>query len=268
MGIINLTPDSFYDGATLGLDTSAGFRPNLDKALRQAENMLAAGASLLDVGGESTRPGAAPVSVQEELDRVLPIVEALLERLDVIVSVDTSTPQVMTAAAAAGAGMINDVRALRRPGALEAAAATGMAVCLMHMPAEPAVMQDRPEYDDVVAAVAGFLRERASAAVAADIAAERIVIDPGFGFGKTVQHNFTLLRELPRLAGLGYPLLAGISRKSMIGAATGRALEGRLAGSVAAATLALQGGAAIIRSHDVAATMDAIAVHSLVQQDP
>ena len=267
MGIINLTPDSFYDGASLGAENAGGFSVDLDKALRRAEIMLAEGARLLDVGGESTRPGAGRVSPQEEMDRVLPVVEALVERLDVIVSVDTSTPQVMLAAAAAGAGMINDVRALRRSGAVEAAAGTQMAVCLMHMRGEPGTMQEQPEYADVVAEVADFLRERAATAVAAGVDPESIVVDPGFGFGKTSAHNFTLLRELRRFAEIGYPLMAGVSRKSMIGAATGRLPEQRLTGSIAATALALHGGALIVRSHDVAATMDAIGVHSSLLGD-
>ena len=267
MGIINLTPDSFSDGAELAAEAGGDFRVNLDKALGRAESMLAEGARLIDIGGESTRPGAQQITPEQEIDRVLPVVEAVLERLDVIVSVDTSAPEVMAAAAAAGAGMINDVRALARPGAMKAAAASGMAVCLMHMQGEPGTMQHQPQYGDVCAEVATFLEQRATAAIAAGIARESIVIDPGFGFGKTARHNFTLLRELSRFTEAGYPLLAGVSRKSMIGAATGRPVAGRLAGSVAAATVALQAGARIIRSHDVAATVDAIAVHSALQQE-
>lgn len=267
MGVINLTPDSFYDGAALGAETGGVFRVNVDKTLRRADNMLAEGARLLDIGGESTRPGAREVSTQEEMDRVLPVLEALLERMDVIVSVDTSSPELMREAAAAGAGMINDIRALRRPGALEAAAQTGMAVCLMHMRGEPDTMQEQPEYQDVVGEVAGFLRRRADAAIEAGVDRERIVIDPGFGFGKTTGHNFTMLNEFVRFTEQGFPVLAGVSRKSMIGAATGRPPHQRLAGSTAAAMLALHGGARIVRSHDVAATVDAIGVHSMVQGD-
>ncbi len=267
MGVLNLTPDSFYDGASFGAARGGKFRINVDKALRRAESMLAEGARLIDVGGESTRPGARKVPLQEELDRVLPVVEALRARLDAIVSVDTSSPEVMQAVAAAGAGMINDVRALRRPGAVKAAAGTDAAVCLMHMRGEPDTMQEEPEYGDVVAEVAGFLRRRADAAIEAGIDPQRIVIDPGFGFGKNTQHNFTLLRELRRFTGFGYPVLAGLSRKSMIGAATGRAPEQRLPGSIAAAMLALHGGARIIRSHDVAATVDAIGVHSMLLEE-
>ena len=267
MGVINLTPDSFYDGAVLGSEIGGVFRVNVDKALRRADNMLAEGARLLDIGGESTRPGAREVSPREEMDRVLPVLEALLERLDAIVSVDTSSPEVMHAAAAAGAGMINDIRALRRPGAVEAAASSRMAVCLMHMQGEPDTMQEQPEYQDVVGEVAGFLRRRADAAIEAGIDRERIVIDPGFGFGKTTGHNFTMLNEFVRFTEQGFPVLAGVSRKSMIGAATGRPPHQRLAGSTAAAMLALHGGARIVRSHDVAATVDAIGVHSMVQGD-
>ncbi|MXX05975.1 MAG: dihydropteroate synthase [Gammaproteobacteria bacterium] len=267
MGVLNLTPDSFYDGANLGAARVGKFRIDVDKALRRADGMLAEGARLIDVGGESTRPGAREVPLQEELDRVLPVVEALLARLDAIVSVDTSSPEVMQAVAAAGAGMINDVRALRRPGAVEAAAGTDMAVCLMHMRGEPGTMQEEPEYEDVVAEVAEFLRRRADTAIKAGINPQCIVIDPGFGFGKNTQHNFTLLRELRQFTEFGYPVLAGLSRKSMIGAATGRVPEQRLPGSIAAVMLALHGGARIIRSHDVAATVDAIGVHSMLQQD-
>ncbi len=267
MGVINLTPDSFYDGAALGAETGGVFRVNLDKALRRVDNMLAEGARLLDIGGESTRPGAREVSTREEMDRVLPVLEALLERMDVIVSVDTSSPELMQAAAAAGAGMINDIRALRRPGAVEAAASSRMAVCLMHMQGEPDTMQEQPEYQDVVGEVAGFLRRRADAAIEAGVDRERIVIDPGFGFGKTTGHNFTMLNEFARFTEQGFPVLAGVSRKSMIGAATGRPPHQRLAGSTAAAMLALHGGARIVRSHDVAATVDAIGVHSMIQGD-
>ena len=266
MGIVNLTPDSFYDGGALAGASRGDFRVDLDKALGLAENLVNEGAALLDIGGESTRPGAGPVSADEEIDRVLPLVEAVLARLDVIVSVDTSSPEVMRAAASAGAGMINDVRALRRPGALEAAADSGLALCLMHMRGEPGTMQQQPEYGDVVAEVADFLKQRAATAMAAGIAPARIVIDPGFGFGKTAAHNYALLRNLPRLADSRFPLLAGVSRKIMIGAATGRAPGDRLPGSIAATMLALEGGARLIRSHDVAATMDAIAVHSFPRE--
>ncbi len=263
MGVINLTPDSFHDGGALSAESSAKFQIDLDKALRRAETLLAEGARLIDIGGESTRPGAVPVSPQQEMDRVLPVLEAVLGSIDAIVSVDTSSPELIKAAGAAGAGMVNDIRALARPGAIEAAAESGMAVCLMHMRGEPATMQQNPHYADIAAEVAAFLKQRAAAAVDAGIAGERIAIDPGFGFGKTATHNFTLLRELSRFAEIGHPLLIGVSRKSMIGAATGRPVEGRLAGSVAATTLALRAGARIIRSHDVAATVDAIAVHSM-----
>ena len=265
MGVINVTPDSFSDGGGLG-GGRGGFSVDVDKALMHASVMVAEGAVILDVGGESTRPGAEPVSDEEQMDRVLPLIAALRQRLDVCISVDTSSAAVMKEAVAAGAEIINDVRALTQEGALEAAAASTAAVCLMHSQGEPATMQDDPRYEDVVAEVEGFLSRRAGACREAGIEARRILLDPGFGFGKTPRHNFLLLRELPRLRQAGYPLLAGVSRKSMIGAATGREVGGRLAGSVAATVLALQGGAAVIRSHDVAATQDAIRVYSAYSQ--
>jgi dihydropteroate synthase len=251
MGVLNVTPDSFSDG---------GRWLDRDRALRHAAEMLAAGADVVDVGGESTRPGAAAVPEGEELERVVPVVEFLVSELGAAVSVDTSKPAVMRAAAEAGAVMINDVFALRRPGALTAAADAGLAVCLMHMQGEPRTMQDRPAYDDVVAEVEDFLLARARAAEEAGIPAERIVLDPGFGFGKTLEHNLALLRGLPRLAAHGYPLLAGLSRKSMLQAITGRPVDERLAGSLALALLAAQNGAAVIRVHDVAETRDVLRV--------
>lgn len=261
MGIINTTPDSFSDGANLAQFASSDFRVDIDKALRLAEAMLADGATIVDVGGESTRPGAVQVSLQEELDRVLPVVEAIRRRVDICISVDSSSPELMTAAVSAGAEFLNDVRALNRKGALEAAAATSAAVCLMHMQGQPGTMQEGIQYDDVVAEVSTYLGQRLAACREAGIANERLLIDPGFGFGKTVKHNYQLLKELPELACHGRPLLIGVSRKSMLAAVTGREVDQRLAASIAAATLALQGGARIIRSHDVAATMDAIRVH-------
>ncbi len=279
MGIINVTPDSFSDGSELRVEagtetkTKAGakaeevespadFAVDIDKALRRAKRMVEEGAAILDIGGESTRPGAAPVSEQEQMDRVLPVITAIRRELDGCISVDTSSAAVMAEAIAQGAELINDVRALREPGALEQAAASSAAVCLVHMQGTPDTMQDKPQYQDVVAEVQQFLEQRASACRTAGIAPQRIVLDPGFGFGKTAEHNFCLLKDLPRLQASGYPLLAGISRKAMIGAATGQAVNGRLSGSVAATVMALQGGAAIIRTHDVAATRDAIRVHS------
>lgn len=256
MGILNVTPDSFSDGGRFN-------RP--DAALERAARMVEAGAALVDVGGESTRPGAAQVSVQEEIDRVCPVVERIARTLDVVISVDTSTPEVITQSVALGAAFINDVRALRRPGSLEAASAAGVPVCIMHMQGEPGVMQRDPQYRDVVGEVIAFLRDRTAAARGAGIPADRIVIDPGFGFGKTVEHNLELLRALPRLVAEGYPVLAGLSRKSMLARITGRAVDERLAGSLALATVAALQGAAILRVHDVEETMDAMKVVAAVQ---
>ena len=251
MGVLNLTPDSFSDGGRY-LDP--------DQALARALQIEAEGAALIDLGGESTRPGAAPVSAAEELRRVLPLLERLRPRTRAILSVDTSKPEVIRAAAAAGADLINDVYALRAPGALEAAAESGCAVCLMHMQGEPRTMQHAPHYEDVVREVHAFLGERVTACRAAGIPDERIVLDPGFGFGKTLEHNLTLLRHLHRVRAEGRPVLAGLSRKSMIGALTGKAAGERLHGSVAAALIAAQNGAEILRVHDVAATVDALKV--------
>ena len=261
MGIINVTPDSFSDGGQLGQGSAGDFQVDLDRTLRLAETMVADGAAILDVGGESTRPGAQQVSEQQELQRVLPVIEALAARVDVILSVDTSTPTVMRAAIAAGAHMVNDVRALGLPGAIEELVQNPVAICLMHMRGSPATMQDNTHYEDVLNEVLDFLQQRVRACRDNGIAMERLLVDPGFGFGKSAEQNFLLLRELSRLQAIGVPIVAGVSRKSMIGAATGRSVEQRLAGSIAAATLALQGGANIIRSHDVAATVDAIRVH-------
>lgn len=251
MGVLNVTPDSFSDG---------GRWNDTDRAVAHAREMAEQGADVIDVGGESTRPGAAAVTMDEELDRVIPVVEAIHSALEATISVDTSKPEVMHAAANAGAGMINDIRALREPGALEAAAATGLPVCLMHMQGEPRSMQAAPRYDDVVAEVEAFLLERARSAEAAGIDHDHIVLDPGFGFGKTLDHNLALLGALPRLAAHGYPLLAGLSRKSMLEPLTGRAVDERLAGSLALVLLAAQGGAAIVRVHDVAGTRDVLRV--------
>lgn len=252
MGILNITPDSFSDGGRY-LDREA--------ALAQARRMRAEGAAIIDVGAESTRPGAAEISVQEELDRSLPVVEALVAELDVVVSVDTSTPELMREAAARGAGFINDVRALQRPGALEAAAATGLPVCLMHMKGEPATMQLQPFYEDVVAELQSFFAGRIAACAAAGIDASRIVLDPGFGFGKTLDHNLTLLARLSRFRELGCPLLVGLSRKSMLSSLLGGVpVSERLHAGLAAAVAAVLNGASIIRTHDVKATVDALVV--------
>lgn len=250
MGVVNITPDSFSDGGKF-LDRAA--------ALTHARRLVDEGADLLDLGGESTRPGAQPVSEQEELARVIPVLEALADSR-VPVSVDTRRPGVMRAALAHGASMINDVDALSAPGALEAVADTDCAVCLMHKRGDPATMQRDPRYDEVVSEVAGYLAGRIAAARAAGVAADRIVADPGFGFGKTLGHNLTLLKRLPELARLGVPLLVGWSRKSSLGELTGRAAEDRLAGSLAAALLALHGGAKILRVHDVKETRDVVLV--------
>lgn len=251
MGILNVTPDSFSDG---------GRYRDPGAAVARGEAMAHEGAAIVDVGGESTRPGAEPVDADEEARRVLPVIERLAERLGIPVSVDTRKPAVMRRAIAAGASMVNDVGALSAPGAVEAVAESGAAACLMHMQGEPRTMQDAPRYGDVVAEVRAFLASRAAACAAAGIARDRLVVDPGFGFGKTLEHNLALLAALPRLAADGLPLLVGLSRKRMIGALTGRADGERLAGSLAAAIVAAGRGARIIRAHDVRETVDALAV--------
>ncbi len=261
MGILNTTPDSFSDGG----NCYRSGRFSLDLALARAKQILAEGAGIIDIGGESTRPGAKIVSVQEEVDRVVPVVEAITQEFGAVISVDTSTPQVMIEAARAGAAIINDVRALSREGALEAAAATGLPVCLMHMQGEPQTMQVHPQYTDPVADVLAYLQERVSASLAAGIPAERLILDPGFGFGKTLEHNLMLLRRLPEFVALGYPVLVGLSRKSMLAALLQREVNARLPGSLALALLSAQAGAAIIRVHDVAATVDVLSVLAAVE---
>lgn len=256
MGILNVTPDSFSDG---------GHFRQRDAALRHAAAMVAAGASLIDVGGESTRPGALQVSVDEELQRVAPVVEAIAAELDVIISVDTSCPQVMRESARLGAGLINDVRSLRREGALKAAAESGLPVCLMHMQGEPETMQKNPHYDDLLAEVQAFFAERMAACAAAGIAAERIILDPGFGFAKNLQHNLSLFKHMQVLHGFARPLLVGVSRKSMIGQALGREVNQRLAGGLALAALAVAKGASILRVHDVAETVDVVHMIAAVE---
>ena len=251
MGILNVTPDSFSDG---------GLFISVDKALNQASQMVEEGAAIIDVGGESTRPGANAVNVNEELDRVIPAIEAIASELDVIISIDTSKPEVMNEAVTAGAGMINDVRALREQGAIQAAIDTNVPVCLMHMSGEPRSMQKNPQYDDVVNDVKEFLRNRIDSCTVAGIDNDKILIDPGFGFGKTVDHNLSLIKRLGEFAELDKPVLMGVSRKSTIGAVTGRDVNQRVYGSVALAALCCQAGAKIIRAHDVAATADAIAM--------
>jgi dihydropteroate synthase len=255
MGVLNVTPDSFSDGGRFA---------GLDRATAHALSMAEAGAAIIDIGGESTRPGAEPVPAEAELARVIPVIERLAAAGAPPVSVDTTKPEVMRAAARAGAEIINDVMALRAPGALEAAAESGCAVCLMHMQGEPRTMQQAPRYGDVVTEVCDFLAARVEACVAAGIGRDRLMVDPGFGFGKTLQHNLLLMRHLERIAGLGVPVLVGVSRKSMIGALTGRPVEERLAGGLALASLAVRAGAAVIRSHDVAATRDALDVTAAV----
>ncbi|WP_417792508.1 dihydropteroate synthase [Stutzerimonas xanthomarina] len=256
MGILNVTPDSFSDG---------GQHAGVDAALRHAAAMVAAGATLIDIGGESTRPGARTVSPIEELERVAPVVEVIARELDVIISVDTSTPAVIRESARLGAGLINDVRSLSRDGALDAAADSGLPVCLMHMRGEPDDMQNDPRYQDVAREVVSFLRERMEICAAAGIAGERIVLDPGFGFAKTLSHNLNLFNRLEQLHVLGRPLLVGVSRKSMIGQTLQRDVAHRLYGSLALAALAITKGASILRVHDVAETVDVVRMIAAVQ---
>lgn len=251
MGVLNITPDSFSDGGRFA---------DAEIALQHALRMVEEGAALIDIGGESTRPGARAVDAEEEIRRVVPVIEALAARTRVPISIDTSKPAVMTAAVRAGATLINDVRALREPGALEAAAGSGAAICLMHMQGEPRTMQADPRYGDVLAEVRDFLRERAAACRAAGIANDRLLIDPGIGFGKRLEHNLALLAGLPALVELGWPVMVGVSRKSMFGALLGRAVDERVAGGVAMATAAVLSGASIVRTHDVAPTVDAVKV--------
>ncbi len=251
MGILNVTPDSFSDGGRFF---------GLTAALEQAARLAEEGAAIIDVGGESTRPGAVPVTPDEELRRVIPVVERLAATLPIPVSVDTRTPAVMKESIAAGASMINDVMALRAPGALDAVAASSAAICLMHMQGDPRTMQNEPHYVDVVGEVRSFLGQRVAECFGAGIAKSRLVVDPGFGFGKSLEHNLELLRGLPAFAAEGLPVLAGLSRKRMIGALTGREEGDRLAGSVALAVMAAMNGARIVRAHDVRETVDALRI--------
>ncbi len=257
MGVLNVTDDSFSDGGQF-LDPGA--------AVRWARQLAAEGAALIDVGGESTRPGAEPVETADELDRVIPVIQAIVSELGVPVSVDTSKPEVMEAALEAGACLVNDVLALRQPGALEVVAASGAGVCLMHMQGTPRSMQSDPRYGDVVQDVHRFLSERIAVCEAAGMDRSRLVIDPGFGFGKTLEHNLALLRGLDDFTRDGLPVLVGLSRKSMIGQVTGRPVGERLAGSVALAALAVERGASIVRAHDVAATLDAVRIAAAVRR--
>lgn len=250
MGIVNTTPDSFSDG---------GRYVGADEAIEHGLRLVEEGAEILDIGGESTRPGARVVPVQEELDRVIPVIEGLRERVEVAISIDTSKPEVMLAAAAVGADMINDVRALRADGALQAAQKSGLAVCLMHMAGDPHSMQDAPVYEDVLAEIAAFLRARVDICEQAGIDSDMIIVDPGIGFGKTLQHNLSLLAALPQLrTATGCELLVGVSRKSLIGAVLDRKVDERLAGSLGLAVQAVLNGAKIIRVHDVQASVDAV----------
>ncbi len=257
MGVVNVTPDSFSDG---------GRFLHADRAIEHGVRLAAEGAAILDIGGESTRPGAADVPAEEELRRILPVIEGLRRATTAVISVDTSKPQVMLAASAAGAGLINDVRALGEPGALEAAVSTGCAVCLMHMQGEPRTMQMAPTYHDVVSEVRAFLNDRVRVVTAAGLPMERVLLDPGFGFGKTLEHNLELLRRLHELAMDELPILAGLSRKAMVGKLTGRSAGDRVYGSIALAVIAAQNGARVIRAHDVAATIDALNVVAAVAQ--
>ncbi len=257
MGILNVTPDSFSDG---------GRHNEFDAALYHAESMIKAGATLIDVGGESTRPGAVAVSEQEELDRVIPVVDALVRELDGLVSVDTSSAVVIREAAKAGASLINDVRALEKEGALEAAAASGLPVCLMHMQGQPQTMQRAPCYVDLLREVTDYLQKRVDACLGAGIQRDQIILDPGYGFGKSVEHNCSLIKHLKDIRALGYPLLTGTSRKSMLGAITGKDIPvERVMASVASALICAQQGAWVLRVHDVEETIDALKVYQAVQ---
>ena len=260
MGVVNVTPDSFSDGGQFA---------DASKAVEHALGLEQLGASILDVGGESTRPGALPVSTQEELERVIPVIEGIRKHTTCAISVDTSKPEVMQAAINVGADMINDVRALQAPGALEAAAGLRVPVVMMHMQGQPKTMQDDPHYQDVVTEVEHFLQARVHACTQAGLSSSQLIIDPGFGFGKTVAHNFALLAQLSQLVQLGFPVLAGLSRKSMLGAATGKDdPQKRVSASVAACLIAAQAGAAIVRVHDVDETVDALKIWAAVQDKP
>jgi dihydropteroate synthase len=255
MGILNVTPDSFSDGGAFNL---------LGNGLAQASLMLTEGADIIDIGGESTRPGAQNVSVQQELDRVIPVIESIYQRFDTIISIDTSKAQVMTEAVNAGASFINDVRALQEDGSLSAALKAGVPVCLMHMQGQPRLMQQNPTYNDVVENVMTFLQDRISVCYKAGIALEHIVVDPGFGFGKSIEHNYQMLANLEKFHTLNVPILAGMSRKSMIGNLLQREIDDRLAGNIAVATVAAKKGAQIIRVHDVKETVDAVKVINMI----
>lgn len=258
MGVLNVTPDSFSDGGNV---------KSLDDARLKIARMIDDGADIIDVGGESTRPGATPVSIQQELDRVIPVVQLINKEFDIRISVDTSSPEVIIESAQSGAYLINDVRALSRPGALEAAVKTNLSVCLMHMQGQPDSMQDKPAYQNVIEEVYGYLQHRIDICVSAGIDRSKLLIDPGFGFGKKLEHNLSLLKNLDQFQQLSLPILVGLSRKSMLGQITGRDVAHRLSGSIAAAMISVQNGADIIRVHDVAETSDAIKVLLAVQNN-
>lgn len=265
MGILNITPDSFSDGGhfyTRHANKKSSL--SLDKVMQRAEAMLREGASIIDVGGESTRPGAEPVGLQEEMDRVLPVVEKIKQELDVLVSVDTSAPEIISASAKLGTGLINDVRALQQPGAIKAAAQSGLPVCLMHMQGSPVVMQAAPLYQNVIKEVVDFLRQRIEACEAAGIDKANIIVDPGFGFGKSLEHNLTLIKHLSELQVLACPILIGVSRKSMIEKITAAPVAERLIGSVTLALACVARGATIVRVHDVRETVEALKLHQAV----
>jgi dihydropteroate synthase len=266
MGIVNVTPDSFSDGSQFSKNKSPSqFDVDVAKVLQTVASMVAEGAQFIDVGGESTRPGASPVSVAQELGRVIPVIEAVRKNFDICISVDTSSPEVMQAAIGAGAELVNDVRALTRENSIATVAATNAGVCLMHMQGKPVSMQEKTVYGNLLDEVFEFLEVRVKACVDGGIERSRLLVDPGFGFGKSVEHNFQLLKNLTKFSSLGLPVLVGISRKSMIGGVTNRPVDQRLPGSIAATMVALSGGAQIVRTHDVAATMDAIRVHCALQ---
>jgi dihydropteroate synthase len=256
MGVLNVTPDSFSDGGAFNM---------LENGLSQAALMLSEGADIIDIGGESTRPGAQAVTVQQELDRVIPVIEAVFKRFDTIVSIDTSKAQVMKEAINAGASLINDVRALQENGALDIAVKANVPVCLMHMQGQPRLMQQNPCYDDVVKDVMTFLQDRISVCRKAGIAENQIIVDPGFGFGKSIEHNYQILANLERFHELNVPVMAGMSRKSMIGNLLQRKIDQRLAGNIATATIAAQKGAQIIRVHDVKETIDAVKIVNIIK---
>lgn len=259
MGVLNVTPDSFYDGGQL----FSGSCLNVPAAIAKAQRLVEAGAAIIDIGGESTRPGAESITEQQECDRVLPVVEALAKHVPAIISVDTSSPSLMRQAAALGAGLVNDVRALSREGAVQAVATSGLAVCLMHMQGQPQTMQQSPSYEGVVAEVKRYLLARAALCEAGGIAKQNIVLDPGFGFGKTDAHNLALLHSLTEFVDTGHAVLVGFSRKSMIGRILERELDQRLAGSLALGMVAMQRGAKILRVHDVAETLDVLKIYQL-----